>query len=177
MRRYQRLLLRLNGAYSAFNFTALYASSCTFTLWFFDSGASHHMTFDKSILTNCSHIHNSLCIYTTNGTLFLVIQCSDITPSSNYSGHLTLFSIFHIAQLSMQLLSVGKITSTSCNILFTPTSCVIQDHTSWKIVTSHKVNGLFQLKYLHLPPASPVDLPPPSTVDFGVFALNTGIID
>jgi len=51
----------------------------------------------------------------------------------------------------MQLLSVGKIIDCNCNILFTPTSYIIQDHISQKIGTGRKVNCLYQLEYLHLP--------------------------
>ena len=33
-----------------------------YSMIFFDSDASHHMTFDKSIITNCFPTQNSLCI-------------------------------------------------------------------------------------------------------------------
>jgi len=51
----------------------------------------------------------------------------------------------------MQLLFVGKITDCNCNILFTHTSCIVQEHTGRKIGTEHKINDLYQLEYLHLP--------------------------
>lgn len=87
--------------------------------------------------------HNFLSIYTTNGTPFVIPDGSDIIPSLDASGCLTLFSMFHISQLFFQLLYDGKIVDTDCNVLFNPISCVIQDSTSRKIGTYRKVNGLF----------------------------------
>ena len=50
----------------------------------------------------------------------------------------------------MKLLSVGKLIDYNRNVLFTPTACIIQDHTGRTIGTGRKVNGLYQLESLHL---------------------------
>jgi len=62
-----------------------------------------------------------------------------------------LSSVFGIPKLIMQLLSVEKITDCTYNILFIPTSYIVQDHTGRKIQTGRKVNDLYQLEYLYLP--------------------------
>ena len=81
------------------------------------------MTFDKSVLTNYSLTHNSLCF--TNGTPLAVTQCDDTIPSLDPFGCFTLSSMFHIPQFFMQLLSVEKFSNIGCNVLFSPTSCVV----------------------------------------------------
>ena len=103
------------------------------------------MTFDHSVFTHCSHVSDSTYICTANSIP------GNITPTFDPSGRLTLSSIFCIPKLIIQLLSIGKITDCKYNILFTPNSFIVQDHTGRKIVTGCKINDLYQLKYLHLP--------------------------
>jgi len=69
------------------------------------------MTFDKSILTNFSPIHSTLCIYTANDTHLVVTQCGDITSSldSWVISHYPLYFIF--------LISIGKITDVDYTVL------------------------------------------------------------
>jgi len=92
-----------------------------------------------------------LLIYTANGAPLAVTQSGNIILTFDPSGRITLSSVFSIPELTMQLLTVGKIIDCNCNILFTPTSCIIQDYTSRKIGTWRNVNGLYQLEYIHLP--------------------------
>ena len=76
--RYQKLLSSCREIWVQWcflsDFSALSINSGTSILWFFDSSPSHHMTFDKFILTNYTLIHNSLYTYTTNGTPLVVTQ-------------------------------------------------------------------------------------------------------
>jgi len=115
------------------DFCTLSVNSGTSILWFFDSSPSHHMTFDKFILTNYTLIHNSLYTYTTNGTPLVVTQYG----KSYWVQILQVISHSPLCFISlsflMQLLSVGKITNTGCNVLFTPTSCVVQDSTGLRL--------------------------------------------
>ena len=83
------------------------------------------MAFDHFVLTRYSLISDSTYIYTANGPPFADSQSGNIIPTSNLSGRLTLSSIFCIPKITMQLLSIGKITDCNCNILFTPTSCIV----------------------------------------------------
>ena len=112
------------------------------TLWIFKSGATHHMIFDHSVLTYYSSVSNFTYIYTANGVPLAVTQSGNIILTFNPSGRITLSSVFCTPELTMQLLTVGKIIDCNCNILFTPTSCIVQDHTGRKIGTGRKVNDL-----------------------------------
>ena len=118
--------------------------------WIFDSGATHHMTFDHSALINYSPISDSTYIYTIDDSPLAVTQSSNITVTSDPSSRLTLPSVFCIPKLIIKLLFVGKLTEYNCNILFTPTSCIVQDHTRRTIRSGRKVNDLYQLECLHL---------------------------
>ena len=44
------------------------------TPWVFDSGATHHMSFDHSVLTNCSLVSNTTYIYTANSSPLAVTR-------------------------------------------------------------------------------------------------------
>jgi len=109
------------------------------------------MTFDHSVLTNCSPVSDSTYIYTANGSPLVVTHSGNITPTySPLLDKLTLPSVFCIPKLTMKLLSVGKLTDYDSNVLFTLTSSIVQDHTGRTIGTGRKVNGLYQLESLHL---------------------------
>ena len=58
------------------------------TPWIFDSGATHHMTFDHSVLTNFSHVSDSTYIYSANGSPLAITQSDKITPTSDLSDRL-----------------------------------------------------------------------------------------
>jgi len=129
----------------------------------FASGATHHMTFDHSVLTCCSPVSDFTYIYIAHSTPLAATQSDNITLTFDSSGRLILSSALRILKLTMQLISVEKITD-NCNILFTPTSCIFQDYTGRKNGISHKVNDLYQLEYLHIPssPHPAVSLSVPS---------------
>src|SRR4051812_27006365 len=145
--------LGISGMPSSSEATAMSATPGNTTPWIFDSGATHHMTFDSSTLTQSSNVSTPSYIYTANGTPLTITQIGNITPTSDPSGRLTLPSVLCIPKLTMKLLSVGQITDLNCYVLFGPSSCLVQDHTGKKIGAGCKVNGLYQLEYLHLPPS------------------------
>ncbi|XP_038680973.1 uncharacterized protein LOC119981907 [Tripterygium wilfordii] len=85
--------------------------------WIFDSGASHHMTSDASLLTDCSPAPPIPSIYTAD---------------------------------------VGGICDFGYDVLFTPSSCRVQDpSTSRMIGSGRRVGGLYHLQSLHLPSSHP----------------------
>ena len=50
-------ILGITGASWTSDFAAMSAASDVSTPWIFDTGATRHMTFDHSVLTNCSSVH------------------------------------------------------------------------------------------------------------------------
>ena len=70
------------------------ATSGDSTLWIFDSGATHHMTFDHSVLIYYSSISDSTYIYTANNALLVATQSGNITLTFDPLGRLTLSSVF-----------------------------------------------------------------------------------
>ena len=131
-----------------FDFTAVSATSGDSTPWIFYSGATHYMAFYHFILTYCFSISDSTYIYIVNSIPLAATQSGNITLTSDLSGRLTLSYLFCIPKITMQLLSV-KITNYDCIVLFILTSCIVQDHINLKIRIGRKVNGLYQLKYIH----------------------------
>lgn len=131
------------------------ASPGTTSAWILDSGASHHMTPDGPLLTDCSPAPTRLQVHTADGTPLRVSQCGTITPQSYPSGRFTLSPVLHISQLSMNLASVGRLTDCGFDVLFTSSSCFVQDpHSGQRIGTGRRVGGLYHLEHLHLPPSA-----------------------
>jgi len=80
-----------------------------------------------------SYFWFNLYIYTSNGSSLTVAQSDNITLISDLSGRLTLPFVFCIPKLTLKLLSVGKPIDYNYNVLFTPTSCIVQDHTGERL--------------------------------------------
>src|SRR3954464_708152 len=103
--------LGISAGSSTTDATALSAASGSASPWIFDSGATHHMTHDHSVISQLVNPSRPQFIYTTNGTKLPVSQTGSITPSSAPSGKFTLQLVLCIPNLSMRLISVGQITS------------------------------------------------------------------
>src|SRR3954463_14243451 len=144
-------LANLSAGSSSSDVAALSAASGPPSSWIFDSGATHHMTPDRHVISQPTSPARPSFIYTANGTRLPVTQTGSITPTSDPSGRLTLPMVLCIPNLSMRLISVGQITSLNCYVSFGPHSCVVQDHTGRKIGAGRKEHGLYVLEYLHLP--------------------------
>jgi len=123
--------LGITRASSTSDFTAMSATSGDSTPWIFDSGTTHHMTFDHFVLTNCSLVSDSTYIYTANGSSLAVTQSGNITPTSDLSGRLTLSSVFCISKLIMKLLSIGKLIDNDCNVLLIYTHFLYCSGSHW----------------------------------------------
>lgn len=127
-------------ASSTFDFTAMSANSGGPPPWIFDSGTTHHMTFNYFVFTRYFPIFTPTHIYTANNTPLEVTQYGNTTLTSDSSGRMTLPSIYCIPKFTMKLLFVGKITDHNCYILFAHSSFIVQDHTGQKIRAGHRIN-------------------------------------
>ena len=71
--------------------------------WILDSGASFHVTSDKSKLVACQPVTNATSIHTADGTL-----CHITHQGSLHSPHFYIPDVSCVPQLSMNLLSLVK---------------------------------------------------------------------
>ena len=118
--------------------------------WILDSGASFHVTSDKSKLVACQPVTNATSIHTADGTL-----CHITHQGSLHSTHFYIPDVSYVPQLSMNLLSVGQIADMNCFVGFDDSSCFIQDRQSGSVIgTGHRSrdsSNLYVLDTLHLP--------------------------
>ncbi|KAJ8749870.1 hypothetical protein K2173_013785 [Erythroxylum novogranatense] len=112
--------------------------------WLVDSAASNHMTNSSSMLTNVRGYHGSSQIQVANGGSIPISHVGDITP--------ILKNIYVSPNLSTNLISVGQLVDTNCDVHFSRAGCIVQDQVSGKIIAKGpKVGRLFPL-HLSIPP-------------------------
>ncbi|PRQ29721.1 putative RNA-directed DNA polymerase [Rosa chinensis] len=110
--------------------------------WIIDSGASDHMTYDKSYFTDLS---SPLVSYVTNanGEAFPVLGSGSvcITPT------LELHNVLYVPDLSHHLISVPQLNAESkCSVTFYPMYVIFQDLLTREIVGRGYLRGrLFHL--------------------------------
>ena len=112
--------------------------------WYFDSGASNHMTNTVVSLSNIKNYDGNLKINTSNGSSLPISVVGDLSSS--------LTDVFMSPNLSTNLISVGQLVDNNCNVHFFRSGCVVQDQVSRQmIVKGPKVGQLFPL---HVSPST-----------------------
>nr|GMD60238.1 Retrovirus-related Pol polyprotein from transposon TNT 1-94 [Ipomoea batatas] len=114
--------------------------------WYFDSGASHHMTNTALPLKNVQKYSGDLQIHTADGNSLPITTVGDISASLN--------NVFVSPKLSTNLISVGQLVDSNCTVQFSKSGCFVQDQVSGKMIAKGpKVGRLFPL-FLSSPPVS-----------------------
>jgi len=153
------------GAYMSGGSIASALVSGTSIPWVLDSGASFHMTSDKSQLDFYRPLPNNKHVQTADGSSCIVTHHDNLATSD-----FIVSNVSFVPQLSMNLMSVGQLTDMNYFVGFDDTSCFVQDHRTQALLgTGHhhkNSSGLYILDRLHLPMSSSTSLPPPSLPSF-----------
>jgi transposase InsO family protein len=118
--------------------------------WLFDSACCNHMTpHPTSSTTSVPSPHSSL-IRIADGSIMTVKNIGTInTPS------LSVPDVFHVPELSFNLLSVGQLCELGYKLVFDFSGVHVQDpRTSQTIGTGRRIGRMFKLSSLHLPTTS-----------------------
>jgi len=107
-------------AYMSSGSIASASVSGTSVPWVLDSGASFHMTFDKSQLDFCRPLPNNKHVQTIDGSSCIVTHHSNLATSD-----FTVSNVSFVPQLSINLMCVGQLTDMNCFVGFDDTSCFI----------------------------------------------------
>ncbi|XP_074301707.1 uncharacterized protein LOC141633129 [Silene latifolia] len=122
-------------------------STCNITEcdWIVDSGASDHMTAHKSYFSSLRILSKPIVVGLPDGSTKLVHSIGDI----QLHPLLILHDVLFIPDFKLNLLSVGKLLSTSHMLIhFSVDSCIIQDPASKRTVAvGHREAGLYKLKF------------------------------
>ncbi|XP_060188433.1 uncharacterized protein LOC132617449 [Lycium barbarum] len=109
--------------------------------WIIDTGASHHMTFDKSLFHSFKLLPHPVSVTLPNSYKVNVHYTGDIVLSE----HITLTNVFYVPSFKHNLFSVSQfIEETELEIIFSKKGCFIQGHTiQRKQIFGEAVGGLF----------------------------------
>ena len=106
--------------------------------WYFDYGASNHMTNTALPLNNVKKYKGDLQIHTADGNFLPITAVGDI------SAHLNTVFVSH--KLSTNLISIGQLVDNNCTIQFSNSGCLVQDQVFGKMIAKGpKVGRLFPL--------------------------------
>nr|CAD1832754.1 unnamed protein product [Ananas comosus var. bracteatus] len=112
--------------------------------WIIDTGATDHMTCDRSKFTNLLSNNSKPVITNANGISSLVTEMDVVLISPS----LSISNVLFVPSLNHNLLLVSQLTkSHNCVVIFFPTHCVLQNiHTKEKIGSGKRSGGLYNLE-------------------------------
>jgi len=103
------------SAFSTLGLSGKPFSSCT--SWYFDSGASNHMTNSAESLKNVTRYSSNLQIHTTDGNSLPITAIGDISSS--------LTNCFVSLDLTSNLIFVGQLVDNDCKFTFSKSGCLV----------------------------------------------------
>jgi hypothetical protein len=105
------------------------------------------MTPYPSFFSHTSSARHTPNIHTTNGSTMLVRSIGTVSTSK-----LSISDVFHVPQLSYNLLSVGQLAELGYRIILDYYGCVVQDpRTGQELGTGRRIRRLFEISSLRLP--------------------------
>jgi len=111
--------------------------------WIVDSGASDHITPDLSLLHNVKRIQSACYITMPNGKKASIKHVGHIQLAPN----LVLDNVLHVPEFQFNLLSISRLTKQfNTNVIFTPSTCLIQDPTMQTVTLGNEHRGLYFLQ-------------------------------
>ena len=110
-------LIRAGNASSSSTFSVLPGK---FFSWLLASAYCNHMTPYPSFFSHTSSARHALSIHIANDSIMLVRSIGTISTSK-----LSISDVFHVPQLSYNLLSVGQLAELGYRIILDYYSCVV----------------------------------------------------
>ena len=110
--------------------------------WILDSGATDHVCCSLNHFSISKSI-NSINVKLPNGSSVL----ASYSGTMHFSDDLILTDVLYIPEFTFNLISITKLTnSLSCQLIFSPNHCLIQERHSLKTIGSAEVrDGLYML--------------------------------
>jgi transposase InsO family protein len=91
-----------------------------FRLWVLDSGATHHLTNDRTLLFNISKLENPIRLTTANGSIVYINETGSVRFTADDSGkEITMHDVGYAPGLAANLISVNRIIQGGATVQFT----------------------------------------------------------
>ncbi|KAK3729344.1 hypothetical protein QZH41_009050, partial [Actinostola sp. cb2023] len=130
---------------------ALAASVCANDVWIIDSGATCHMTNDRSSLRDILELTEPVHVQPGDGKVLNATARGTVTLYTVLRGgnekRCNLKDVLFVPKLSYSLLSVPKATGAGLKVSFDKSECKIVRADGATIAVGKKVGSLFHLKY------------------------------
>ncbi|KAK3746619.1 hypothetical protein QZH41_003126 [Actinostola sp. cb2023] len=130
---------------------ALAASVCANDVWIIDSGATCHMTNDRSSLRDILELTEPVHVQLGDGRVLNATARGTVTLYTVLRGgnekRCNLKDVLFVPKLSYSLLSVPKATGAGLKVSFDKSECKIVRADGATIAVGKKVGSLFHLKY------------------------------
>ena len=148
---YHKLIATRSVVQQGDNPLSLHVSQTLPSTWIVDSGASDHMTGDRTLFLFYNPYHGTLIVCIADGTYSKVVGIGTVKLSRT----LALQSVLFVPNLDCNLLSVSKLNKElDCETKFLAESCVFQDLKSGKIIGNAEFCAGFYLLIVNNSPTS-----------------------
>nr|KYP50444.1 Retrovirus-related Pol polyprotein from transposon TNT 1-94 [Cajanus cajan] len=131
-----------------YNFNAYVASPSTVEDldWYFDSGASNHVTYDQNKVQEVNENDGKSFLTVGNGANLKIIACGDSSLDTQQKS-LNLKDILYVPKITKNLLSISKLTfDNDIYVEFHDVACFVKDKLTGRILLEGKIkDGLYQL--------------------------------
>ena len=86
--------------------------------WILDSGASRHMTYDSSRMTDYCAFNEPQDVRVGDGRVLKAVGVGKAAGVTNESCNVTLCNVLYVPDLAFNLVSVSALSARGCNIIF-----------------------------------------------------------
>jgi hypothetical protein len=163
---FQKFLATQPHATSVSSIKGLTPSNCSgiSSIWILDSGASHHMSYDRKSFLSLNPT-SSMSIMTADGTPMPLAGIGSVCTSN-----LSLSDVYYIPNLTLSLASVSQLCDSGYSVMFSSTHCQVQDPHSGRLIgKGRRHGGLYVLDELRVPDTAASTSTP---IDLSSFHLN-----
>ena len=122
--------------------------------WVLDSGASHHITFQRDLLQDARPCRKDISIMFANGERGAAESVGDVLIKTTEDVALKLQHVLYVPSAAANLFSISSATAGGATFQFSSTGCVIR-HSGRHVATAARAsNGVYRIHAQQVAPAA-----------------------